>query len=122
MCRSRIARTISRLRTTIAWYFRLAGIVGGLALAVLIVTYLPNPILGSIKEKALGNLVTIFFGAISGLSVKEIQNKRDKVLLLQFVVEEYEQLDAAGYLPGSPEQVAVENHCVFLIEKILGGG
>jgi hypothetical protein len=121
MCRSRIARTISRLQTTIAWHFGLAGTVGVLALAVLIVTYLPNPTLRSIKEKALGNLVTIFFSAISGLSVKEIQNKRDKVLLLQFVVEEYEELDVAGNLRGSPEHAVVENHCVLLIEKILGG-
>jgi hypothetical protein len=77
--------------------------------------------MGSLKEKALGNLVTIFFGAVSGLSVKEIQNKRDKVLLLEFLVEEYKQLDATGCLPGSPEHVAVENHCVVLIDKILGG-
>ena len=73
------------------------------------------------NEKALGNLVTIFFGAVTGFSVKEVQNKRDKVLLLQFVIEEYEQLDAAGSLPGSPEHSSVENHCVLLIEKILGG-
>jgi hypothetical protein len=109
------------MQTTISWYFGLAGIVGGLALAVLIVTYLPIKTLAPIWDKALGNLITIFFGAVSGLSVKEIQNKRDKILLLQFVVEEYDQLDAVGSPSGSPERVAVENHCVLVIEKILGG-
>jgi len=72
-------------------------------------------------DKALGNLVTIFFSAISGLSVKEIQNKRDKLQLLRFVEEEYQQLGAAGHLPGTPKHAAVENKCELLIEKILGG-
>lgn len=121
MCRTRIARTISRLKTTIAWYFGLAGTVGSLAIAVLIATYLPHAVLAALNQRALGNLVTIFFGAISGLSVKEVQNRRDKILLLQFVVEEYEQLDAAGSVPGSPEREAVESRCVLIIEKILGG-
>ena len=121
MCRNRIARTISRLQATISWYFGLAGVVAGLALALLLITYLPTTVFAALHEKALGNLVTIFFGAVSGLSLKEVQNKRDKVLLLQFVVEEYEDLDRAGCLPGSPERIAAENHCVLVIEKILGG-
>jgi hypothetical protein len=91
------------------------------AVALLIFTYLPNHIFATLQEKALGNLVTIFFGAISGLSIKEIQNKRDKILLLEFVVEEYEELDRTGILPESPERLAAENHCVLVIEKILGG-
>ena len=95
--------------------------MAGLALALLVVTYLPITAFATLQDKALGNLVTIFFGAVSGLSLKEVQNKRDKILLLQFVVEEYEELDRAGCLPGSPERIAAESHCVLVIEKILGG-
>lgn len=103
------------------WYYRLAAIVGVLALAVLIVTYLRTPISDPLKDKALGNLVTIFFGAISGLSLKEIQGKHDRVLLLQFVADEYKDLETNGYLPGSDKYVAVEGHCTALIDRILGG-
>jgi hypothetical protein len=95
--------------------------VAALAIALLVITYLPNHIFATLQEKALGNLVTIFFGAISGLSIKEVQNKQDKILLLEFVVEEYEELDRADSLPGSPERLAAESHCVLVIEKILGG-
>lgn len=121
MCRSRIVRAISRLKTTIGWYFGLSGVVAVLALGVLIATYVPNTFLASNQDKILGNLVTIFFGAVSGLSLKEIQNKRERILLLEFVIEEYEDVERAGCLPGSPERLTVDQHCSQVIGKVLTG-
>jgi len=46
------------------------------------------------------NLATMLENEQGPCSVKGVQNKRDKVLLLQFFfVEEYEQPDAAGSIP-----------------------
>jgi hypothetical protein len=58
------------------------------------------------EEKPFGTVLCLFVGLLSGFSIKEIQARQDRILLLQLLNREYEVLVNSGTLPTSQDWAA----------------
>lgn len=98
-------------------YFRLTILVMSLVLVIIGLT-VKGPLH---EEKVFGTLLSLFVGLLSGFPIKEIQARKDRILLLELLNREYEVLVTSGASPGCAEWAAVETHCQQTIDKVLGG-
>lgn len=88
MCHAKLERVIAHLRNTLRGYYCLMVFVLGVTLAMLVLVNLSGR-LAVIGEKVAGNLVAAFFGTLSLPSLNEIQKRRDRVLRLQLLKDDY---------------------------------
>jgi hypothetical protein len=118
MCKATIKRVADRMRATIRWYFGFAIVVITVAAATLVAVNLPivQRLLGT--NNLQGTLVGALFGAFAGLPLKEIQDRRNKVLLLDLLIDEYEHVSS---LPDQSALESLEQRCRQITDKILGG-
>jgi hypothetical protein len=117
MCRATLERIVERMRTTVRWYFGFALLVIGIAAITLVLVNWPSaPILPG-ADKVQGSLVGALFGAFAGLPLKEIQDRRNKLLLLELLAEEYEETSA---LQDAVAFEKLEQRCQQLTDRILG--
>jgi hypothetical protein len=105
------------MRATIRWYVGFALVVIAVAATTLALVNWPGgPILPG-ADKVQGTLVGALFGAFASLPLKEIQDRRNKILLLQLVTEDYED---ASRLDDPVALEKLEQRCQQLTDKILG--
>jgi hypothetical protein len=105
------------MRATVRWYFGFALLVVAVAAITLLLANWPGlPILSG-TDKVQGTLVGALFGAFAGLPLKEIQDRRNKILLLELLEDEYKE---ASVLHDPVALEKLEQRCQQLTDKILG--
>jgi hypothetical protein len=106
------------MRITIRWYFGFAVLVIAVSAITLVLVNLPpiQRILGT--DKVQGTLFGALFGAFVSLPLKEIQDRRNKILLLDLLFDEF---DNASALRDALALEKLELRCQQITDKILGG-
>jgi hypothetical protein len=109
---------MERMRSTIRWYLMLAGTVFAIACIAIVLVNWPSGPLVRWADKTQGNLVSVFFAALAGLPLKDVQDRKNKILLLSLLVEEFSSVSVLRD-PAAVDRL--EQRCQQLVDKILGG-
>jgi hypothetical protein len=113
MCRGKLKRVIRLLESAIKWYCILAISISTVAF-ILIAIVFSGLIPGADKVQAV--LVTAFFGAVAGVPIRDMFDRRSKILLMELLSDDFTEAERD---PGA--YALVEQRCQQLVDKILGG-
>jgi hypothetical protein len=117
-CKAQLDRVTARMKQTIFWYYWLTASVGTVAVVMMVLVNMPGVPLALTADKIQGNLITALFGALSLPSFNEIQKRRDRILRLLLVKEEY---DSVSVLSGQTALAELERRCHQAVDEVLKG-
>src|SRR5689334_20279682 len=119
MCLKKVELVIDRMQNAITWHVCWAVSLVTVAVAAFISTLFVYSLKIQI-DKLQGTLVSVFFAAMAAFPIKEIHARRDKILLLRLVKEDYETLRTNTTLPSGQTVSALEDDCAKILQKVLG--